>query len=820
MEQTQEHQQQQQQELEPQFLAVIAQEIACQPYQVSAASALFAEGATVPFVARYRKEVTGGLDDEQLENLHKRREYFLELATRRDAILASITEQQKLTPELEAAIRGAYSRQELEDLYLPYKPKRRTRAQIAKEKGLEPLAEALLASANTQDSPTALAEPYVSAEKEVQTVDDALAGARDILAEQMAEQVENRTALRNILLKEGILTVRVASGKETDGAVYRDYFDHSERAATIPSHRLLAILRGEREGFLISDLEIDDNAQVQNISQRWQVSLDSPCGEHVYLATADGYKRLLRPSITNEVRSEMRERAENEAISVFRSNLEALLMQSPFGRYPVMGVDPGERTGNKIAVVNDTGKVVDTTVIYTIPPKGDEMITTREVLRLIERHKVRAIAIGNGTGSRDTEQIIRRIVKGASLNHIIVAIVPETGASVYSASKIARDEFPDMDVSLRGAVSIARRLQDPLAELVKIEPKSLGVGQYQHDVNQKSLSGELDLAVESVVNRVGVELNTASQPLLARVSGISDRIAKAIVSHRDSNGPFARRQQLLDVKGLGPKTFELAAGFLRIHAASFPLDQTAVHPERYDLVQRMAEQSGVSLQDLVGNPKLVDKLDLRQFLDESAGIGTFTLNDIRDELKQPGRDPRPEYEAPSFREDVVSINDLELDMILEGRVSNVANFGAFVDLGIKRDGLIHVSELTHKWIDDPRQVVQVGQIVKVKVIEIDHERGRVGLSLKALEPEPRDQQGFRSSSDSRSDRGGSRTSSSPSAQKDDRGSRSGSGKSKDSSSRSGGSSQNPGRSGGRQDQAPSGGMVSLGDLLSKFKKNG
>ncbi|TNE45030.1 MAG: RNA-binding transcriptional accessory protein [Deltaproteobacteria bacterium] len=792
--------------LEPQFVALIATEIGCQPHQVTAASGLFAEGATVPFVARYRKEVTGGLDDEQLENLHKRREYFLELANRRDAILASIAEQEKLTPELESAIRSSSSRQELEDLYLPYKKKRRTRAQMARERGLEPLAESLLEKASGSDDPVAMAESFVSEENEVPDVEAALAGARDILAEQMAEDVENRTTLRKTMSEEGMLTVRVASGKETEGAVYRDYFDHTERGSNIPSHRLLAILRGEREGFLISDLEIDDDAEVRRISLRWQVPLNTPCGEQVALATSDGYKRLLRPSITNEVRSDMRERAENEAISVFRSNLEALLMQSPFGRYPVMGVDPGERTGSKIAVVDDTTKVVATTTIYPLPPRADVDGSQQTVIDLAKRHSIRAIAIGNGTGSRDTERIIRQAVKRAGMNDIVVAIVPETGASVYSASKIAREEFPDLDVSIRGAVSIARRLQDPLAELVKIEPKSMGVGQYQHDVNQKSLEKELDLAVEGVVNKVGVELNTASHPLLARVSGISTRIAKAIVSHRDSNGPFGARDGLMEVRGLGSKTYEQAAGFLRIHAASNPLDRTAVHPERYDLVNKMVSDAGVSLEELVGNPTLVNKLDLNKFIDEKAGIGTFTLNDIRDELKQPGRDPRPEYEAPSFREDVVSIDDLQEGMILEGRVSNVANFGAFVDLGIKRDGLIHISELTHEWVDDPRKVVQVGQVVKVKVIEIDHQRGRVGLSRKALEAGPAVEghgSGGGRPRDDRRQGGGNR-------------SQSGGHREQNSSRRGGG---NQSRQGVSRNQAPKpSGPVTMNDLLKKFGK--
>jgi uncharacterized protein len=722
--------------LETQFVALIAGELKCSASQVESASALFAEGATVPFVARYRKEVTGGLDDEQLENLHKRREYFLELAARRDVILASIAEQEKLTPELAEAIAKSHTRQELEDLYLPYRPKRRTRAQIARERGLEPLADALLISASTADLPHNLAATYVDPDKEIEDVETALLGARDILAERMAEDADNRMYLRRTMLDEAILAVQVVSGKEAEGAVYSDYFEHRESASAIPSHRLLAILRGERDGFLISNLDIDDETQTTKLALRWKVPLNTPCGQQLTLATIDGYKRLLRPSITNEVRAEMREKAEMEAIRVFRSNLEALLMQSPFGRYPVIGLDPGERTGCKVAVVDDTSKVIFTTTLYPLPPRADEDGTRRVIAALSSKHSVRAIAIGNGTGSRETERIVRQAIAESQVKDVIVAIVPETGASVYSASAVAREELPGLDVTLRGAVSIARRLQDPLAELVKIEPRSMGVGQYQHDVNQKALGQELDLAVEGVVNKVGVELNMASHSLLRRVSGISARIAKAIVSHREDNGSFSSRKDLLKVKGLGPKTFELSAGFLRIHAAKNPLDRTAVHPERYDLVQKMASELSASIEDLVGNPNLVSKLNFHKFIDESAGIGQFTLNDIRTELQRPGRDPRPEYQAPTWRDDILSIHDLQEDMILEGRVSNVANFGAFVDLGIKRDGLIHISELSHVWLDDPRKIVNVGQIVKVKVIEIDRIRERIGLSLKALQPVP------------------------------------------------------------------------------------
>jgi len=725
--------------LEPDVVAAIAAEVGCRPQQVEAAAGLFAEGATVPFVARYRKEVTGGLADAQLEVLARRRDYFLELAARRDVILGSLEEQGKLTPELEAAVRGTHSKQELEDLYLPYRPKRRTRAQIARERGLEPLADALLAGAAGNGLPGALARPFVAAGKGVEDEAAALAGARDILAERLAESAPARAGLRRAMAGSGVLAVRVAAGKETapDAAVYRDYFAHEEPARGVPSHRLLAILRGERDGFLVSELRIDDVHEVAALAATWQVPMLTPCGREVAAATIDGYKRLLRPSIANEVRGELRERAEAEAIAVFRANLEALLLQAPFGQLPVMGLDPGLRTGCKLAVVDGTGRVVATEVIYPILHPEREAAAAATVLALAARHGVRAIAIGNGTASRETEVFARRVLTDAgeeAVAQVVIAVVPETGASVYSASATAREELPDLDVALRGAVCIARRLQDPLAELVKIEPRSLGVGQYQHDVDQKALDRELDTAVEGAVNRVGVELNSASAPLLRRISGLSERLARAVVEHRERQGPYRSRQALLGLPGFGPKTFELAAGFLRVRGGDHPLDATGVHPERYAVVQRMAGELGVPLAELVGNPALVSRLDFARFADAGQGLGSFTLADIRVELERPGRDPRPDFRTPKWRADVTSVKDLAPGMVLEGRVSNVTNFGAFVDIGVHRDGLVHVSELSHRWIGDPRQAVQVGQVVSVKVLEVDAQRERVSLSLKALEP--------------------------------------------------------------------------------------
>jgi uncharacterized protein len=733
--------------LEDAFVDTIAKEIAVRAQQVRAADALFAQDATVPFVARYRKEATGGLSDAELEHVHKRRAYFLELAERRQAILESIAEQGKLSAEIEAALRAALTKHEIEDLYLPFKPKRRTRAQLAVERGLEPLADLLIERAGGDAVAEELASAFVSAEKGVADVEAALSGARDILAERLADAAEHRAALRAALGSEARLKVQVIAGQEEKGAVYRDYFDHSEPLARAPSHRLLAILRGEREGHLATTLEIDDARQIERLKTSWKVPLETSCGRQAAEAAEDGFKRLLRPSIAAEVRAAARERAEAEAIAVFRANLEALLLQSPLGQVPVLGLDPGYRTGCKAAVIDVTGKVVATATIFPTPPNARPDDAALAIVRFVKDHGVLAIAIGNGTASRETEIFVRRLFKDIDevagnpadsvLKKIVVAIVPETGASVYSASALARTELPELDVSLRGAVSIARRMQDPLAELVKIEPRSLGVGQYQHDVDQKSLDRELDLAVEGVVNRVGVELNTASIALLRRVAGLSERLAKGVVAFRDANGGFTSRRQLLEVAGIGPKTFEQAAGFLRIRGNEPTLDATAVHPERYPVVEAMARELGVGVGDLIGNPALVSRLQLERFIDVENGVGEFTLADIRGELEKPGRDPRPEFRAPSWRDDVLGIEDLKPEMVLEGRVSNVTNFGAFVDIGVKRDGLVHLSELSHQWVKDPRVLVQVGQIVKVKVVEVDTQRGRITLSIKALQPAPR-----------------------------------------------------------------------------------
>jgi uncharacterized protein len=717
--------------LEPRFVASIAREIACADQQVVAAAELLAGGATVPFVARYRKEATGGLDDAALETLAKQRDYFIDLTERRDLILAAIDEQGRLTPELERIIRSTTTKAELEDLYLPYRPKRRTRASMARDRGLEPLSKALVEAARGQKDPAELAAGYVNPEMDIEA---SLAGARDILAERFAEHAPTRARMRRVFQVNAVFEVRVLAGKEVEGATYRDYFDHQEPAARLPSHRMLAILRGEREGVLVSSLRINDEDEIAQLARIPGVPLTTPCGKQVAQAAADGYKRLLRPSIGNEIRAEMRERAENEAIRVFRANLGELLMQPPFGQQAVIGLDPGLRTGCKLAVTDPTGTVTATDVLYAVPQGSRTAAAEKTLVALCRRDQVRAIAVGNGTAGRETEAFARKCMTDAGLDGVMVVIVPETGASIYSASEVARRELPDLDVSLRGAASIARRMQDPLAELVKIEPKSLGVGQYQHDVNQKALAHELDREVESVVNRVGVELNSASISLLERVSGISAKVAAAIVTNRENEGRFTNRRRLLKVPGLGPKAYELCAGFLRIHDGSNPLDRTAVHPERYTLVKKMAASLGLRVEELIG--EAARRIDLQSFVDLDNGIGRPTLVDIRKELEQPGRDIRPEFEAPTWREDITSVDDLEPGLVLEGRVSNVTNFGAFVDLGVKRDGLVHISQLSDTWVDDPRSVLRVGQVVKVAVLEVDHKRGRISLSMKAQALEP------------------------------------------------------------------------------------
>ncbi|THD82217.1 RNA-binding transcriptional accessory protein [Aliigemmobacter aestuarii] len=711
----------------------IATEIGASPAQVGAAVGLLDEGATVPFIARYRKEVTGGLDDTQLRTLADRLTYLREMEARRATIAASISEQGKMTDDLARAIAGASTKAELEDLYLPYKPKRRTRAMIARENGLGPLAEAILA--DRAADPATLAAGYVT-----ETVPDAkaaLEGARDIIAEGLAENADLLGRLRDHMRKAGRLTAKVVEGKEAEGAKFADYFDHAEAYGTAPSHRVLAMLRGRNEGVLSVDLAIDADAP------RGESPAERACGAALQAGGAGkgdqwlreaaswAWRVKIRTSLTLDLMADLRDRAEAEAIAVFARNLKDLLLAAPAGGKATMGLDPGIRTGVKVAVVDATGKVLATDTVYPFQPKNDLRGAQVALARLIGQHGVKLIAIGNGTASRETEKMVADLLAHlpAGAEKPVKVIVSEAGASVYSASETAAREFPDLDVSLRGAVSIARRLQDPLAELVKIEPKSIGVGQYQHDVDQHRLAKSLDAVVEDAVNAVGVDLNTASAPLLARVSGVGPGLAEAIVAHRDANGPFATRRELLKVARLGPKAFEQAAGFLRISGGKEPLDASSVHPEAYDVARRIVAASGRDIRSLMGDTATLQRLDPRQFIDDRFGLPT--VRDILAELEKPGRDPRPSFRTATFAEGVNEITDLKPGMMLEGTVTNVAAFGAFVDIGVHQDGLVHVSQLADRFVSNPHDVVKAGDVVKVRVVEVDVPRKRIGLSMKS-----------------------------------------------------------------------------------------
>ncbi len=696
-------------------------------------------GATIPFLARYRKEATGNLDEERLRLLERRLAYYRELEDRRKTVLKTIEEQGKLTAELRARIEAVLDKNELEDLYLPYKPKRKTRASVAREKGLEPLAEWLLAQRDDGRTPEQAAERFVDPAKGVETAEQALAGARDILAEAFSDDPEIRKALRKLLWEEGVLTARksdkadelLQQQKETRSK-YEGYYDYKEAVGKVPSHRLLAVRRGVKEGFLTSEIRLDDAGPVGWLLGKTIRDRGSVFTPQIEAAARDAWRRLLNPSLQNEVRAELKERADQEAIRVFQENLQALLLAAPAGPIGVMGVDPGYKNGCKVAVVDQTGKFLESATVHPHEPKHDAAGARAVLKDLIARHNVRAVAIGNGAASRETDHFVRALIRDEKLENIFSIVVSEAGASVYSASRLAKEEFPDVDVTIRGAISIARRLQDPLAELVKIEPKAIGVGQYQHDVDQTLLEASLHATVESCVNRVGVDLNTASAPLLRYVAGINERVAKRIVEHRQSNGGFANRQQLRQVPGFGDKTFEQAAGFLRIRGGANPLDATAVHPESYPIVEKMAASLGVPVAELVSRPELVDQLQLEQFQTGQAGLPT--LLDIRQELKQPGRDPRAEFVAPQYRDDVLLISDLKEGMEIEGVVSNVTNFGAFVDVGVHQDGLVHVSELSEKFVKDPREAVKVGDIVKVRVLSADPVARRISLSMKPPPP--------------------------------------------------------------------------------------
>lgn len=719
---------------------VIAAEIGATALQVSSAITLLDEGSTVPFIARYRKEVTGGLDDTQLRNLAERLVYLREFEARRTAILGSISEQGKLTDALSGALAKAVTKAELEDIYLPYKPKRRTRAMIARENGLAPLAEAVLA--DRAADPLALAKGFVT--EAVPDVKTALEGVRDIIAEGLSENAGLLGRLRSHMKQVGRLQAKAVAGKEAEGAKFSDYFAHNEAWAGAPSHRVLAMLRGQNEGFLTVELEIDPDApKGDSPAERACAAALNASGRglgDVWLreAAAWGWRVKLKTSLTLDLMSELRERAEAEAIAVFARNLKDLLLAAPAGGKATMGLDPGIRTGVKVAVVDGTGKVLATDTVYPFQPKNDLRGAQAAIAQAIVKHGVKLISIGNGTASRETEKMVAdllALLPGAEKP--VKVIVSEAGASVYSASELAAKEFPGLDVSLRGAVSIARRLQDPLAELVKIEPKAIGVGQYQHDVDQHRLGRSLEAVVEDAVNAVGVDLNTASAPLLARVSGVGPGLAEAIVSHRDANGPFATRRELLKVARLGPKAFEQAAGFLRISGGKEPLDASSVHPEAYDVARKIIAACGRDIRALMADPAALKGLDPRSFVD--AKFGLPTVKDILAELEKPGRDPRPSFKTATFADGIEDIKDLKPGMMLEGTVTNVAAFGAFVDIGVHQDGLVHVSQLADKFVKDPHEVVKAGDVVKVRVVEVDVPRKRIGLTMKSDSGEAREQ---------------------------------------------------------------------------------
>jgi uncharacterized protein len=705
----------------------LAEELSLPRSGVGAVVKLLAEGATVPFIARYRKEATGGLDEVQIRAIEERRTYLIELEERRRAVLDEIGKQGKLTDELKKKLLACTTKAELEDLYLPFKPKRRTRAIIAKERGLEPLADRMW-SQPKDGSPEAEAQGFVSAAKEVPDVAAALAGARDICAERIAENADVRKLVRDATMKDGAIKVKKNEEHEGKATKFDMYATFEESLATIPSHRYLAIRRGEAEGVLRAAVEMDGERLLAPVGKMSGLDSASPWAGELGKAVADAYKRLIAPSVQIDVRVELKQQSDRAAVEVFAQNLRELLLAAPYGTQTVLGIDPGQRTGCKCAVVDETGKLLENQTIYLV--QGNDAIERgkKTIRDLCRKYGVRAVAVGNGTHGRETEQFVRDVLAAEGLKEIFCVPVSEAGASVYSASDVAREEFPDLDLTVRGAISIARRLQDPLAELVKIDPKSIGVGQYQHDVYQSLLARKLDEVVESCVNAVGVELNTASAPLLARVAGIGPSLAKKIVSHRDERGAFPSRKALLDVPGIGPKTFEQCAGFLRIRGSEHPLDASAVHPERYTLVEKIATDLGVPVAALVGDQKLVGRIDPKRYV--GGDVGEFTLNDIMTELKKPGRDPRASFEPPKFRDDVRTMEDLKPGMELEGVVTNVTAFGAFVDVGVHQDGLVHVSQLADRFVKDPSEVVKVGDKVKVRVLEVDLERKRISLTAR------------------------------------------------------------------------------------------
>lgn len=683
---------------------------------------LLGEGATVPFIARYRKEMTDTMNEETVAEVKKRLEQLEELEKRKEFVLKSIAEQEKLTPELEKQIKNAETMQDVEDLYLPYKPKRRTKAEIARQKGLEPLAK-LIMSQNSDDV-NGMAKRFINKEKDVNSEEEALKGACDIMAEWISENINGRNKIRKIYHREGVISSTLVKGKEQEAQTYKQYFDFNEPVAKAPSHRILALFRAEDEGLLKVKLSISAD-EALNVLDGIFLKNDNASTDLVQDAIDDAWKRLLEPSLETEMRTLYKEKADEVAVKVFAENLRQLLLAAPLGKKRVLALDPGFRTGCKVVILNEYGALVHNETIYPHPPQNETGKAAAKISHLVQSYKVDVIAIGNGTAGRETEDFIRSVRFDRDITAVMVN---ESGASVYSASKVAREEFPDYDITVRGAVSIGRRLMDPLAELVKIDPKSIGVGQYQHDVNQKMLGDELNSVVESCVNAVGVELNTASEQLLSYVSGVGPQLASSIVKYRNENGGFTSRKQLMEVPRLGSKAFEQCAGFLRIHDAKQPLDASAVHPESYHIVEKMAGKLGVKVSELIGNEELISKINPKEFIEKDFGLET--INDIIDELKKPGRDPRKSFEMFEFDKNIRTINDLRQGMQLVGIVTNITAFGCFVDIGVHQDGLVHISEMSDRYITDPNQVVKLNQKVKVKVLDIDIPRKRISLSMK------------------------------------------------------------------------------------------
>ncbi len=712
-----------------QIPATIAHELNLRTSQVTATLELFADGATVPFVARYRKERTGNLDEIQLRQIAERHQYLSELENRKQVVLESIASQDKLTPELKAAILACEHKTELEDLYLPYRPKRRTRATMAREKGLEPLATRIEALNQTgrRGNLAQEAEAYVDSEKGVETAEDALQGAADILAEQVAEQAELRGYVRDQLVHQGIFTAAIKKDHPEGTTKFEMYRDYQNPVRSIASHNLLALLRGEREGILKVGLEVDEEQILYRIQKRIVKTSVAEVRQFYQTLIKDAYSRLMKPSLTSDVMTEKKAWADEVSIQTFEANLQNLLLSPPAGMKPTLGVDPGFRTGCKVAALDSTGKFLEYKAIFPHQSERQRQQAADDLARLIRKHNIELIAIGNGTASRETDKFVGEVLK-AIPNPPVKVLVNESGASIYSASEVAAAEFPDLDVTVRGAISIARRLQDPLAELVKIDPKSIGVGQYQHDVDQKRLKQKLDETIESCVNYVGVDLNMASRELLIYVSGITPAVANNIVQYRNENGAFNSRKQLLKVKKLGPKAFEQAAGFLRIRDGKNPLDNTAVHPESYAIVDAIAADLGIPLVQLPKAADRLKRLDLKKFM--TADAGELTLRDILQELEKPGRDPREQFTYATFQEGIDEITDLKPGISLEGVVTNVTNFGAFVDVGVHQDGLVHISQMADRFVSDPNDIVKVGQVVKVRVMDVDVKLKRISLSMR------------------------------------------------------------------------------------------